>query len=541
MKSTMMSVPLSLNHFLERLDRLYPESTVVSRMPDRSLRRHTYAEYARRARALASALQGLGLRKGERVATLCWNHHVHLECYFGIPAAGGVTHTLNLRLAPEELGWVAAHAQGRFLIVDDLQLPLLRQFQHLHRFEKIIVFRYEGREPLEPGFIDYEELLRQGDPDTFRAAPHDENDPVSLCYTSGTTGRPKGVAFSHRSVVLHCLTATMADTWGLSHRDVVMPVTPMFHSNAWELPFGCIMQGVKLVLPGPHLQARDLLDLIQSEQPTLAVGVPTIWMELIRTYEEALAKEPGRWQLPAGMRSLVGGSAVPESLIRSFDRHGVRIMQGWGMTETSAVASVAYRKPDMTDDDGWFRVAATQGVPMPLVDLRLVDDAGVEQPWDGRSVGEIQVRGPYIAGAYHGLEPTPDKFTADGWLRTGDVAAVDARGYIRISDRSKDLIKSGGEWISSVDLENALMAHPAIAEACVIAVPHPKWDERPLACVVPRAGQTAEPQALSQHLLQTGFAKWQLPDRYEVMDQIPRNSMGKFWKQKLREQFAQGA
>jgi fatty-acyl-CoA synthase len=540
MQSTMMDVPLSLNHLLERAGKLFTGNELVSRLPDKSLRRQTYGEFYRRTRALASALQKLGMRKGDRVATLCWNHHAHLECYFGIPAAGGVMHTLNLRLSPDEIGWIAGNAQDRFLIIDDVLLPLYRQLAHLHRFERIIVFPFSGAAvPTE--FSDYEQLLQQADPEGFQYAAHDENDPVAMCYTSGTTGRPKGVVYSHRSTILHTLVASLGDFWGLRGTDVVLPVTPMFHANSWGMPYGAVMMGVKLVFPGPHLHPDDLLDLMKAEPPTLSLGVPTIWMSLIQTYDAAQSEgspNKGRWTLPRGMRSLVGGAAVPEALIRAFDKHGIWILQGWGMTETSPVCTISYPRAEIRDasEDEKYRRAAMAGVPVPLVDLRVQGEAG-EQPWDGRSVGEIQVRGPFITGSYHDVPVEAEKFTADGWLRTGDVASVDPLGFVRITDRTKDLIKSGGEWISSVDLENALMAHPAVAEAAVIAIPDEKWSERPLACVVLKPGQQAQKADFDAHLLARSFAKWQLPERYEYIDAVPRTSTGKFWKMKLRERF----
>ena len=542
MRSTMMDIPLSLNHLLERAGAYFGGNVIVSRLPDKSLRTHTYAEYHRRTRALASALQRLGLAKGERVATLCWNHHAHLECYFGIPAAGGVMHTLNLRLAPDEIGWIAGDAKDRFLVVDDILLPLYRQFAHLHAFEKVIVFPFSGA-PVDEGagFVDYEALLAGADPDGFAYPAHDEHDATSMCYTSGTTGRPKGVVYSHRSTVLHTLVGCIGDYWGLKGTDCLLPVTPMFHANCWGIPYAAVMMGVKIVFPGPHLHPDDLLDLMQLEPPTLSLGVPTIWLGLIQAFEAAQAAQPGRWTLPAGLRSMVGGAAVPESLIRAFAKHGVTLGQGWGMTETSPLATVSYRRAELQDasDDEHFRRAAMAGCPVPLVDVRLRTEGGVgsDAPRDGRTPGEIQVRGPFITGSYHEVPVSEDKFTADGWLRTGDVATMDELGFVRITDRTKDLIKSGGEWISSVDLENALMAHPAVAEAAVIAIPHPKWGERPLACVVFKGGQGATAEALGAHLLQHGFAKWQLPERVEVIDAIPRTATGKFWKLKLRERF----
>jgi fatty-acyl-CoA synthase len=314
----------------------------------------------------------------------------------------------------------------------------------------------------------------------------------------------------------------------------------MFHANSWGIPYAAVMLGVKLVFPGPHLHPDDILDLMQLEPPTLSLGVPTIWLGLIQSYERALEAQPGRWKLPSGMRSLVGGAAVPESLIRAFDRHGVWLLQGWGMTETSPLATVSYPKAEMkgASDDERYRRAAMAGIPVPLVDVRIRADDGGDAPHDGKTMGEIQVRGPVITGSYHELPVAEDKFTADGWLRTGDVATMDALGFVRITDRTKDLIKSGGEWISSVDLENALMAHPAVAEAAVIAIPDEKWSERPLACIAFKPNQQADAEALNALLLASGFAKWQLPDRYEVIDAVPRTSTGKFWKLKLRERFA---
>ena len=541
MKSTMMSAPLSLNVLLERAGRLFGASEIVSRRPDKSLRKHSYAEFHRRTRALASALRQLGLQKGDRVATLCWNHHAHLEAYFGIPAAGGVMHTLNLRLAPEEIGWIAGDAEDRFLIVDDVLLPLFKQFAHLHAFEQVIVFPFSGA-PVAPEFSDYDALLAGADPDGFDYAPHAEDDPVAMCYTSGTTGKPKGVVYSHRSTVLHTLVACLPDCCGVRNTDVVLPVTPMFHANSWGMPYIAVMVGAKLVFPGPHLHPDDLLDLMTAEPPTLALGVPTIWLGMIQAYDASLkpgSPNAGRWKLPRGMRSMVGGAAVPESLIRAFDAHGIWIMQGWGMTETSPVGTLSYVTSTLKNasTDEKFRRAATAGLPVPLVELRLRGDDGQDQPWDGQSVSELQVRGPFITGSYHEAGAPADKFTPDGWLRTGDVASVDALGYMRISDRTKDLIKSGGEWISSVELENALMAHPAVAEAAVIAIPDPKWSERPLACVVLKPGAEASPEELDELLLGKAFAKWQLPERYEFIDSVPRTSTGKFWKLKLREQF----
>jgi fatty-acyl-CoA synthase len=536
--STMMKVDLSINHFLDRAGTLFPDNEIVSRLPDKSLVKHTYAQFYSRTRSLAKGLKDLGLKKGDRVATLCWNHHAHLECYFGIPAAGGVMHTLNLRLSPDEIAWIANDAQDRFLIIDDILLPLYRQIESKYKFEKVVVFPFSGADvPAE--FMNYEQWLADSDGSQFEYATHSEDDPISMCYTSGTTGRPKGVVYSHRSTVLHTLVASLGDFWSLRGTDVVLPVTPMFHANSWGIPYGAVMMGVKLVFPGPHLHPDDLLDLMQIEPPTLSLGVPTIWMGLIQAYEAALTLQPNRWKLPEGMRSLVGGAAVPEALIRAFDKHGIWILQGWGMTETSPVCTISYPKAELRDAsmNERYRRAAMAGIPVPLVDLRIRNDEGQDQAWDGQHVGELQVRGPFITGSYHHVPVSDDKFTDDGWLRTGDVASVDTMGFVRITDRTKDLIKSGGEWISSVDLENALMAHPGIAEAAVIAIPDEKWSERPLACLVAKPGQEPQADELAAHLLKMGFAKWQVPDRYEWIASVPRTSTGKFYKLKLREMF----
>ncbi|HYM35101.1 MAG TPA: long-chain fatty acid--CoA ligase [Steroidobacteraceae bacterium] len=532
MKATMQRVPLSVNSILERASTHYSRSEIVSRLPDKSIVRCTFGDVYRRARQLASGLKALGLKKGERVATLSWNHYAHVESYFGIPAAGGVAHTLNLRLTPEEISWIANHAQDRFLIVDDVLLPLYEKIKDHVNFEKVIVIPLTGA-PVQSPLINYEQFLEEA-PKDFDYVAHEEDDPVSMCYTSGTTGRPKGVVYTHRSTVLHTLIASLPDHWGLTGRDSVLAVTPLFHVNCWGVPYACVMMGIKLILPGPHLAPADLLDLVSAEQPSYALGVPTIWLGMV----QLLDTQPDKYRLPKGMRMLVGGAAVPESLIRAFARHDAEIVQAWGMTETSPLVCLSYVKPELANigDDERFKLKTSVGVNAPLIDLRLMNDEGQLQPWDGKSRGEIQVRGPTITGSYYNVPHDPEKFTKDGWLRTGDVATVDEHGYVRIVDRTKDLIKSGGEWISSVDMENLLMGHPAVAEAAVIAIPDEKWTERPMACVVAKPNAKVTPEQLREHL-STAFAKWQLPDRFEFIDAVPRTSTGKFWKAKLRERF----
>ncbi len=531
MKSTMMRTPLNLSHFLERAGKLFGKQEIVSRMPDKSLHRYTYADFYRRARSLAEALTRAGLQRGDRVATLMWNHYAHYETYFGAIVAGGVLHTLNLRLAPQEIAYIADHAGDRFLIVDDILLPLFEQFRDKVNIERVIVVPLTGQ-PVPDGMDDYEQFLNTATGD-FDYPEMDEDEPCAMCYTSGTTGRPKGVVYSHRSQVLHSLVQAMPDACAMSGHDVVLPVVPMFHANAWGVPYTAAMLGVKMVFPGPHLHPDDLLPLLESEKVTLSCGVPTIWLPMV----QIIASHAGKWKLQPGLRLTVGGSAVPEAMIRAYAKLGIEVMQGWGMTETSPLATVSKvtALQDHLDEDARFKVQAMQGYPLPLVDLRAVGEDG-EAPWDGESVGEIQVQGPWITASYHRVPVSADNFTDDGWLRTGDVAAIDELGFIKISDRTKDLIKSGGEWISSVDLENAIMGHPAVQEAAVIAVAHPKWSERPLAVIVLKPGAEVSEAQIKQHLAGQ-FVKWMVPDAYVFVDSIPRTSTGKFFKTALREQY----
>ena len=540
MLGTMMNYPLTLPHILERAGKFFPQTQIVSRRPDRSLHRYTYADFYRRARALANALQAAGLNRGDRVATLMWNHHAHLEAYFGIPVSSGVLHTLNLRLAPSEIAYIANHAGDRFLIVDDVLLPLFEKFRENTKFERVIVVRWNrdvtGNEAANDNTDDYEKFLTTAT-GTFEYPELDENEAASMCYTSGTTGMPKGVVYSHRSVVLHAFLLSTVDNFAVCNRDTVLPAVSMFHVNGWALPYTGPFVGAKLVLPGPHLDPESLLSLCEEEGVTVAAAVPTVWLNVI----DCLEKNPDRWKVPR-MRILIGGAAPPLVLIRKLHQHGMSLEQGWGLTESSPQATTPQLKAHMQNwpDEEKHRIKSLAGIPVPFVDRRVVNpesaDPCREVPWDGTTMGEVQLRGPWVAARYYNLAAEKDKWTPDGWFRTGDVGTVDAEGYLKIVDRTKDLIKSGGEWISSVDLENALVAHPDVREAAVIAVAHPKWQERPVAIVVLRDGAQLQASQLREFLSHR-FAKWQLPDSFIVVEELPHTSTGKLLKTELRRRF----
>jgi fatty-acyl-CoA synthase len=531
MKATVMDYPLTLIPMLERAGKLFGKVEIVSRLPDHSLHRYTYADFYRRARALAAALQQAGLTRGDRVATLMSNHYVHLEAYFGIPVAGGVAHTLNLRLHPNELAYIVNHAQDRFLIVEDVLTPLYERFRDRVQMDRVLVVPISGK-PIPKTYELYESFLERAT-GRFSYPKLAEDEPAAMGYTSGTTGQPKAVVYSHRAIVLHSFAVALADAFGLEQRDVVLPVVPLFHANGWGIPYAATMVGAKQVFPGPHLDAQSLLELFACERVTYTAGVPTIWMGIL----EALEKNPGRWKLIPGLRMTVGGAAASELMIRRFDELGVRVTHSWGMTEMAPAGSMSKLKSYMEcwPEDARYAIRAKQGLPLPFVEARVIGENG-EAPWDGKTVGELQVRGPWVAAGYYNLAGESDKWTADGWFRTGDVATIDPEGYIKILDRTKDLIKSGGEWISSVDLETALLGHPAVKEAAVIAVPHPKWQERPMAVVVLKDRASATAPEL-RDFLHSQFATWQVPDAFTFVKEIPRTSVGKFMKTKLREQF----
>ncbi len=533
MRGLMMDRPLLLTHFLERAEKLYPKREIVSRAAS-GVRRTTYAQIAARARRLASALSELGVGAGERVATFAWNHDRHLELYFAIPGSGRVLHTLNIRLFAEQIVFIANHAEDRVIFVDDVLVPLLEKVAPELRHVRAYVVMGDApatSTSLAP-LIRYEDLVAQGDAG-YRFPAFDENEAAAMCYTSGTTGNPKGVLYSHRALYLQSMAHAMADGFALCERDCVLAVVPMVHANAWCMPFACTMVGAKQVYPGQYLQAADVAELLETERVTLSGGVPTIWTSVL----DHLDQNPR--DISALTRVLCGGSAVPLALIDRFDKRGIRLMQGWGMTETSPLVSLGRVKvglEHLTRDERQ-RVLAKQGLTVPCTELRIVADDGNECPWDGKSTGEIEVRGPWVVREYYQDPRSPQSFH-DGWFKTGDIAAVDLEGYIQIQDRAKDVIKSGGEWVSSVELENAIMGHPKVLEAAVIGVHHPKWEERPLACVVPREefrGRLTKQEILDH--LRPLFAKWWLPDDVVFVEAIPKTSVGKFSKRELRERF----
>ncbi|HZH76790.1 MAG TPA: long-chain fatty acid--CoA ligase [Archangium sp.] len=530
----MMDFPLTLTHFLERARTYFGRSEIVSRLPDKSLHRYTYADFYRRTCRLAHALTRLGVKPGDRVASLCWNHSRHLELYFGVPSMGAVLHTLNLRLHPNDLAYIARHAEDRVIVVDRSLLPLLEKFiASVPSVQHVIVIPDDG--PAPDGRLDYEKLLA-AEPDSFSWPALDERSAAMLCYTSGTTGNPKGVLYSHRSTVLHALAEAMNDSFGVSEADTILPVVPMFHAAAWGLPYSAVLAGSKVVFPGPHLDPQSIVDLMASERVSIAAGVPTIWLGILALLDQ----EPQRWDLRSVRTMIIGGAAAPPAMIDGFlHRHGLVVTHAWGMTELNPLGTLARprRHHETLPQPERLALRATQGYAVPFVEVRHVSDTGQVLPWDGATMGELEVRGPWVASSYYGGEG-PDRFTSDGWFKTGDVVTLDADGYVRITDRSKDVIKSGGEWISSVALENALMAHPAVLEAAVFAAKDPKWDERPLAAVVFKPGQSASKADLAAHLEQS-FAKWWLPDDYVFVPQIPRTSTGKFLKTKLREEYGE--
>lgn len=535
----MMDYPLTIDRILEHGNRLYPHKKIKTKLPAGDLHEYTFRDFYGRVKRLCNLLAGLGIAPGDRVGTFAWNNYQHMELYFAAPGAGAVVHTLNIRLFPEQLAYIINHAEDKAIFVDGTLLPLLeRVADQIGGVEHFILFNAaEGAEPNLPGQIHQYEALMAGASERFDWRVEDENQAMGLCYTSGTTGHPKGALYSHRSMYLHTVGECQASALGLTEADVVLPVVPQFHAMAWGLPYGAVMTGADVVMPGPHLQPAALAALIEEERVTVAAGVPTIWNGL---YHE-LRNNPR--DISCIRALVVGGSAMPRSLIEAYEKElGVAVLHAWGMTEMSPLGTVSKllsHHQQLPAPQQWD-VKARQGYAIAGVEMRIVNDDGEELPWDGTTMGELQVRGPWVVRDYFKLDGSSDSFTADGWFRTGDVVTISEDGYMTITDRTKDLVKSGGEWISSVELENLLMAHPQVLEAAVIAVPHPEWQERPLAVVVP----TAEGAGLSaeelRSFLQPQVARWWLPDGYAFIDELPKTSTGKFDKKVLRQRFAEG-
>lgn len=527
----MMDTQLTLPTMIRHTEQYFPKKEIISRTQTKT-ETFTYGQYVKRTRALASVLARLGVEKGDRVGTIAWNHHRHLEAYFAIPSIGAVLHTINLRLSKEHLIHIINHAEDKILLVDVDVLPIVEHIKDELKTVKAFIVMTDDELPesnLTP-IYSYEKLLAEGDENFPFRDDLSENDPAGLCYTSATTGKPKGVVYSHRGIYLHSMVLALADTAGLSETDVAMPVVPMFHVNAWGIPFASTWLGTTQVLPGPAPTPKILAELIETFKVTITAGVPTIWLGVLKEIET------GDYNMKSLRAVLCGGSAAPKGLIRSFEeKHGIPFIHAYGMTETTPLVTVAKLKSYQEElpEEEKLDLRATQGRVVPGIEIKVVNDAG-EAKADGQDMGELLIRGPWIADTYYKDERSAEAFV-DGWLHTGDVVTLNEEGFVKIVDRTKDLIKSGGEWISSVDLENALMAHPAVFEAAVVSVPHPKWQERPVACVVLKDGVEATKEELIE-FLEPQFAKWWLPDEVLFMDEIPKTSVGKFLKMALREQ-----
>ena len=532
----MMDYPLILSTIVEHARRMTPRKMIKTKLPDGGWHEYSYADFYRRVKRLGNVLESLGVECGDRVATFAWNNYQHLEFYFSIPGAGAVVHTLNIRLSPEQLKTIIDHAEDKVIFVEGSLAPLLESFAaQLDSVRHFVVFNHdESREIDLPNVSHYEDLMAAASDDySWRCA--DENMALGLCYTSGTTGMPKGVLYSHRSMMLHTLGVLQAAALGPTEADVVLPVVPQFHAMAWGLPYACAWVGSTIVMPGPHLKPEPLAQMIESERVTIAAGVPTIWNGL---YHE-LRQNPR--DISSIIQLVVGGSAMPRGLIEAYERDfDVNVVHAWGMTELSPIGSVAklQTQHQALDAAGRWDIKAKQGYFVPGVDARIVDEEGRELPWDGETMGELQVRGYWVAGQYFKLEDDREHFTDDGWFRTGDVVTIDGNGYMTITDRTKDLVKSGGEWISSVDLENMLTSHADVLEAAVIAIPDETWGERPLAVLVPLDGAYDE-AVLNAYLLEH-FPRFWLPDRYVSVAGIPKTGVGKMDKKVLRQWYAEG-
>ncbi len=534
MKGLIMDYPLTLTQFFERSRKVFHRKTMATRVPGAGLQRYTYADYADRVCRLAAALAKLGLAKGDRVGTFAWNSHRHMEVYFAAPLMGMVLHTVNIRLSAQDITYIINHAEDQVLVVDASLWHLLEPIRKdLKSVKHVIVMKDSPNAQIPPGALDYEALVADAKP--VEAWPKlEETDAAGMCYTSGTTGHPKGVVYTHRGVYLHCFASSTVDVLGICERDVILHIVPMFHANAWCVPFAGVMNGSTQIFGGPNPQPRDIIEIVHNERVTVVGAVPTVWIAI----DAILEAEPGRDV--SSIRAIpIGGSAAPRTLLEKFDKkYGAPMLHAWGMTEMTPLGTICRLKSYMETlpDEERYAIRAKQGYPTVCVDLRIVDDEGREQPWDGQSMGEMQVRGPWVIRSYYNNPDSADRFTPDGWFRTGDVATLDPEGYVQITDRTKDLIKSGGEWISSIDVETLIMGHPKVLEAAVIAVPHPRWVERPLACVVPKPGAELAPAEILDYL-RPKLAKWALPDAVVLIDAVPKTSVGKFDKKVLRERF----
>ena len=527
----MMQTPLLLVDMLKRAETYYAHKQIISRTSDKMIHRLTYAQWGKRTRKLAHALTKLGMEKGDKIASFAWNQHRHLEAYFAVPCSGACLHMVNIRLSPEHISFIINHAEDKILIIDEDLVPIIEGIQHELKTVEHFIIMADGELPETtlPNALSYEQLLAEAD-ETFEFPTDlDENTVAGMCYTSATTGNPKGVEYTHRALVLHSMMLSMADTFAISEHDTIMPIVPMFHANAWGMPYAGVNAGANQVLVGPQFTNTLILDMIEQEKVTKTAGVPTIWLGA----EQEMEKKPRDLSSLKGV--YVGGSASPKGLIKNYEqKYNIPYITVYGMTETTPIVALSTYMSHMDDWDIEDKVAAraTQGLTVPGIESSIVNENG-EVPWDGETMGELRLRGPWIAHEYYRDERTADAMK-DGWLYTGDIAVRTKDGFVKITDRTKDLIKSGGEWISSVDLENALMSHEEVFEAAVIAMPHPKWQERPLACVVVKEGSAVTKEELMT-FLEGQFAKWWLPDDIVFLDEIPKTSVGKFLKAKLRE------
>ncbi len=532
MRGLIMDRPLLISDLLRQADFNNSDREIVTRTVEGPIHRYTYRDAHRRARQLANALRSLDVKLGDRIATLAWNTHRHFEIYYAVSGIGAITHTLNPRLHPSQLTYIVNHAEDAYVFVDRDLVGLIEAVAgELRKLRGVVVMTDKANMP-ETSLANvfcYEELVNSHS-DELEWPEFDENTASSLCYTSGTTGNPKGALYSHRSTILHAYASALPDTLHMGENEVILPVVPMFHVNAWGIPYGATMVGSKLVFPGPKLDGASIHELLVGENVTMSAGVPTVWLNLLNHWRETGERAP------ALKRTIIGGSACPESMIRAFqEEFGVEVRHAWGMTEMSPLGSVSIPKPSMRDDADRMRRQMKQGRPVPGVQMRIVDDGGKELPHDGKAFGELQVRGPWITSGYFKLDHS-DAHDHDGWFATGDVATMDPDGYMEITDRAKDVIKSGGEWISSIELENLAMNHPDVAQAAVIGIEHPKWDERPLLVVVPKPGK-APTHAEMASFLDGKVAKWWMPDDTVLTDALPLGATGKVLKTKLREQF----